>query len=86
MEKDEIFEIAERYVKGTGKSVFLTGKAGTGKTTIINLLMRFYDHQSGEILMDGIPSVNIKRKDLRLAFNMVLQSTDIVLETCLRFT
>ena len=37
--------------------------------------MRFYDHQSGEICIDGIPSIRIKRKDLRQAFNMVLQDT-----------
>ena len=37
--------------------------------------MRFYDHQKGEILIDGIPSIDIRREDLRLAFNMVLQDT-----------
>jgi ATP-binding cassette subfamily B protein len=37
--------------------------------------MRFYDQQSGKILIDGIPSIDIKRADLRLAFNMVLQDT-----------
>ncbi len=58
-----------------GQTVAIVGPTGAGKTTIINLLMRFYDHQRGEILMDGIPSLNIKRKDLRLAFNMVLQDT-----------
>ena len=58
-----------------GQTVAIVGPTGAGKTTIINLLMRFYDHQSGEILLDGIPSVNIKRSDLRLAFNMVLQDT-----------
>ena len=58
-----------------GQTVAIVGPTGAGKTTIINLLMRFYDHQSGEILIDGIPSVNIKRSDLRLAFNMVLQDT-----------
>ena len=58
-----------------GTTVAIVGPTGAGKTTIINLLMRFYDQQSGEILIDGIPSVNIKRSDLRLAFNMVLQDT-----------
>jgi len=58
-----------------GQTVAIVGPTGAGKTTIINLLMRFYDQQSGEILIDGIPSVNIKRSDLRLAFNMVLQDT-----------
>ena len=58
-----------------GQTVAIVGPTGAGKTTIINLLMRFYDHQSGEIRIDGIPSMDVKRKDLRLAFNMVLQDT-----------
>ncbi len=58
-----------------GQTVAIVGPTGAGKTTIINLLMRFYDHQEGEILIDGIPSADIKRADLRLAFNMVLQDT-----------
>ncbi len=58
-----------------GQTVAIVGPTGAGKTTIINLLMRFYDQQGGEILMDGIPSADIKRKDLRLAFTMVLQDT-----------
>lgn len=58
-----------------GQTVAIVGPTGAGKTTIINLLMRFYDHQSGEIRIDGIPSLHIKREDLRLAFNMVLQDT-----------
>ena len=60
---------------GKGQTVAIVGPTGAGKTTIINLLMRFYDPQSGEILMDGIPSTELKRKDLRLAFTMVLQDT-----------
>ena len=58
-----------------GQTVAIVGPTGAGKTTIINLLMRFYDQQNGEILIDGIPSTDIKRADLRLAFNMVLQDT-----------
>ena len=58
-----------------GKTVAIVGPTGAGKTTIINLLMRFYDQQSGEILIDGIPSAEIKRSDLRRAFTMVLQDT-----------
>lgn len=58
-----------------GQTIAIVGPTGAGKTTVINLLMRFYDQQSGEILIDGIPSDNIKRSDLRLAFNMVLQDT-----------
>ncbi len=58
-----------------GQTVAIVGPTGAGKTTIINLLMRFYDQQNGNILIDGNASVNIKRSDLRLAFNMVLQDT-----------
>lgn len=58
-----------------GQTIAIVGPTGAGKTTIINLLMRFYDQQSGKILMDGIPSVAIKREDLRLAFTMVQQDT-----------
>ena len=58
-----------------GKTVAIVGPTGAGKTTIINLLMRFYDCQCGKILIDGVPSTSVKRSDLRLAFNMVLQDT-----------
>ena len=58
-----------------GQTVAIVGPTGAGKTTVINLLMRFYDHQSGTITIDGIPSMDIKRADLRMAFNMVLQDT-----------
>ncbi len=58
-----------------GQIVAIVGPTGAGKTTIINLLMRFYDHKSGKITIDGIPSVEIKRGDLRRAFTMVLQET-----------
>ncbi|MBO5682730.1 MAG: ABC transporter ATP-binding protein, partial [Clostridia bacterium] len=58
-----------------GQTVAIVGPTGAGKTTIINLLMRFYDPQSGQILMDGTPSEDIKRSDLRRAFTMVLQDT-----------
>ena len=58
-----------------GQTVAIVGPTGAGKTTIINLLMRFYDQQGGDILIDGMPSTTIKRADLRLAFNMVLQDT-----------
>ena len=58
-----------------GQTVAIVGPTGAGKTTIINLLMRFYDSGSGEIRIDSIPSLKIKRSDLRLAFTMVLQDT-----------
>lgn len=58
-----------------GQTVAIVGPTGAGKTTIINLLMRFYDPQSGEILIDGAPSDDLKRAELRRAFTMVLQDT-----------
>ncbi len=58
-----------------GQTVAIVGPTGAGKTTIINLLMRFYDPQTGEIRIESIPSLKIKRSDLRLAFTMVLQDT-----------
>lgn len=58
-----------------GQKIAIVGPTGAGKTTIINLLMRFYDPQEGTIFIDEIPSEDIKRADLRLAFNMVLQDT-----------
>ena len=58
-----------------GQTVAIVGPTGAGKTTIINLLMRFYDPQSGEIRIDSNPALKIKRTDLRLAFTMVKQDT-----------
>lgn len=58
-----------------GKTVAIVGPTGAGKTTIINLLMRFYDPQKGQIRMDGIPALDIKRSSLRSAYTMVLQDT-----------
>ncbi|NLK12585.1 MAG: ATP-binding cassette domain-containing protein, partial [Candidatus Phytoplasma sp.] len=48
---------------------------GSGKTTLINLLMRFYDVTEGEILLDGVNIKELKKEDLRKAFGMVLQDT-----------
>ena len=58
-----------------GQMIAIVGPTGAGKTTIINLLMRFYDPDTGEIRIDSTPSTKIKRKDMRLAFTMVLQDT-----------
>ena len=58
-----------------GQRVAIVGPTGCGKTTIINLLMRFYDADSGEILIDGKDIRNIKREELRRAYTMVLQDT-----------
>ncbi|MBR1670411.1 MAG: ABC transporter ATP-binding protein [Butyrivibrio sp.] len=58
-----------------GQRVAIVGPTGSGKTTLINLLMRFYDVDSGSIEVDGIDIRNLKRKDLRDNFGMVLQET-----------
>ena len=58
-----------------GETVALVGETGSGKTTIVNLLTRFYDVDSGAILLDGIDIKNIKRDSLRQCFSVVLQDT-----------
>ena len=58
-----------------GKTLAIVGPTGAGKTTIINLLMRFYDVNSGTIKIDGIDETDITRTSLRKAYTMVLQDT-----------
>lgn len=58
-----------------GKTIAIVGPTGAGKTTIINLLMRFYDASAGEILVDGKNIEDVKRSSLRKAYTMVLQDT-----------
>lgn len=58
-----------------GQRVAIVGPTGCGKTTVINLLMRFYDPQSGEIRIDGIDIKDLSRKNLRESIGMVLQDT-----------
>lgn len=58
-----------------GMQVAIVGPTGAGKTTIINLLMRFYDPTSGYISIDGVPTREMKRADVRTLFGMVLQDT-----------
>ena len=58
-----------------GQRVAIVGPTGCGKTTFINLIMRFYDPQGGSICLDGIPTVNMNRKVLRRNVGMVLQDT-----------
>lgn len=59
----------------SGKHVALVGPTGCGKTTMINLLMRFYDADSGEIKLEGENILNISRPSLRQSVGMVLQDT-----------
>ncbi len=58
-----------------GQRIAIVGPTGCGKTTFINLLMRFYDPVSGEILLDGVNTQHMKRYDLRRSIGMVLQDT-----------
>ncbi len=59
----------------SGMNVAIVGPTGAGKTTIINLLMRFYEPTSGYISIDGVPIREMKRADVRRLFGMVLQDT-----------
>ncbi|WP_411170119.1 ABC transporter ATP-binding protein [Clostridium sp. MB05] len=59
----------------SGQMVAIVGPTGAGKTTLINLLMRFYEIQGGTIKIDGVDIRDMKREDLRSIFGMVLQDT-----------
>lgn len=83
----ELSDVSFSYVKGRelitdlnlsvkpGQRIAIVGPTGCGKTTIINLLMRFYDVDEGSISVDGNPIKNLTRKSLRTSYGMVLQDT-----------
>jgi ATP-binding cassette, subfamily B, multidrug efflux pump len=58
-----------------GQTIAIVGPTGAGKTTIVNLLMRFYDIDSGRISLDGVDTHHLSREQVREAFGMVLQDT-----------
>ena len=58
-----------------GQNVAIVGPTGAGKTTIVNLLMRFYDVDRGRILIDGVDCATLSRDEMRRQFGMVLQDT-----------
>ena len=58
-----------------GQKVAIVGPTGAGKSTMINLLMRFYDVTAGQIVLDGVPISQYSREDLRRQIGMVLQET-----------
>ena len=62
-------------VVGAGRTVAIVGPTGAGKTTLVNLLMRFYEIDAGRICVDGIDIRQLTRDDLRRQFGMVLQDT-----------
>ncbi|MCA9737347.1 MAG: ABC transporter ATP-binding protein [Gemmatimonadota bacterium] len=61
------------FVAAPGEKVAIVGHTGAGKTTIINLLMRFYEPQRGRILVDGIPIDRLRSRELRARIGLVLQ-------------
>ena len=63
------------FMAPKGSVIAIVGPTGGGKTTLVNLLMRFYDVKEGDILIDNIPTRSLTRKSLRTAFSMVLQDT-----------
>lgn len=63
------------FVAKPGQKIAIVGPTGAGKTTIVNLLMRFYDIDSGAIYIDGVSTADMKREDVRKLFAMVLQDT-----------
>ncbi len=58
-----------------GQMIAIVGPTGAGKTTLVNLLMRFYEVNAGKIMIDGVDITQLKRGDLRRMFGMVLQDT-----------
>ena len=58
-----------------GQKIAIVGPTGAGKTTMVNLLMRFYELDSGDILLDGIPTSQVPRENVQQQFGMVLQDT-----------
>jgi ATP-binding cassette subfamily B protein len=71
---EPLIENMNLHVK-PGQIVAIVGPTGAGKTTVVNLLMRFYEIDDGAILVDGIDTREMRREDLRKMFGMVLQDT-----------
>ncbi len=59
----------------SGKKIAIVGPTGAGKTTMVNLLMKFYDIKDGEIIIDGVSTKNLRRENIHELFIMVLQDT-----------
>ncbi len=74
-EKDQTIINNVSFKVSPGQNIAIVGPTGAGKTTLVNLMMRFYDPQSGEIKLDNKNIKKYTRKSLRLAYNMVLQDT-----------
>lgn len=74
LENQEIIHNFSTKVKA-GQKIAIVGPTGAGKTTIVNLLMRFYETSSGTIEIDGTPTTDITRENVHQLFTMVLQDT-----------
>lgn len=72
-DKQIIFDF--NFTANPGEKIAIVGQTGAGKTTIVNLLMRFYEVNDGEILIDGVPTKDMNRSYVRSLFGMVLQDT-----------
>ena len=73
--KDRLLMKNVNFTAKAEQMVAIVGPTGAGKTTLINLLMRFYDVNGGRILFDGVDISKVSRKELRANFGMVLQDT-----------
>ncbi|WP_034538284.1 ABC transporter ATP-binding protein [Carnobacterium inhibens] len=73
--KNQLIMKGVNFIAEPKKTIAIVGPTGAGKTTLVNLLMRFYEINSGSILFDGIDTNTLTRHDLRKQFGMVLQDT-----------
>ena len=73
--QDKLLMKDVNFIAKAEQMIAIVGPTGAGKTTLINLLMRFYDVNSGKILFDGVDISKVSRKELRENFGMVLQDT-----------
>jgi len=81
LEKQVLYDI--NINTNPGQKIAFVGGTGAGKTTIINLINRFYDIQKGQILYDGIPITDIRKDSLRRSMSIVLQETHLFTATVL---
>lgn len=72
---DNILMKSISFTARPGQKIAVVGSTGAGKTTLVNLLMRFYEINYGKILIDGVNVAELSRKELRKNFGMVLQDT-----------